>query len=107
MNMIDTYDEYEDLIPLPRMSDYLSGEFMMPMNLTAEEVSKGTEIPLHEIRALLADDAEITPEISEKLGRFFGVSAMLFYDIQQDLLARKQQDYYRPILKVNAELEFA
>ena len=63
------------------MSDYLNGEFMEPMNLTAEEVSKGTGISLSEIRALLADDAEITPEISEKLGKFFGVSAMLFYNI--------------------------
>ena len=100
-------DTYEELIPLPHMSDYIGGEFMTPMNLTAEEVSEGTGIPLHEIRALLADDAEITPEISEKLGRFFGVSAMLFYDIQQDLLARKQQNYYSPRLKANAELEYA
>ena len=87
--MIDTYEEYnENLIPLPRMSDYLGGEFMIPMNLTAEEVSEGTGIPLYEIRALLADAQELTPEISERLGEYFGVSAMLFYNIQQNLKRR-------------------
>ena len=87
--MIDTYEEYnENLIPLPRMSDYLVGEFMIPMNLTAEEVSEGTGIPLYEIRALLADEQEVTPEISERLGEYFGVSAMLFYNIQQNLKKR-------------------
>ena len=87
--MIDTYEEYnENLIPLPRMSDYLVGEFMIPMNLTAEEVSEGTGIPLYEIRALLADAQELTPEISERLGKYFGVSAMLFYNIQQNLKKR-------------------
>ena len=87
--MIDTYEEYnENLIPLPRMSDYLVGEFMIPMNLTAEEVSEGTGIPLYEIRALLADEQEVTPEISERLGKYFGVSAMLFYNIQQNLKKR-------------------
>ena len=87
--MIDTYEEYDrDLIPLPRMSEYLLDEFMIPMNLTAEDISKGTGIPLCDVRAMLADAQEITPEQSEKLGAYFGVSSMLFYDIQQDLKQR-------------------
>lgn len=87
--MIDTYEEYDmDLIPLPRMSEYLLDEFMIPMNLTAEDVSEGTGIPLYDVRALLADTLDITPELSRELGRFFGISPMLFYDIQQDLKQR-------------------
>lgn len=89
--MIDTYEEYnENLIPLPRMSDYLSDEFMIPMNLTAKEVSEGTGIPLYELKALLADMQEVTPEVSEKLGEYFGISPMLFYNIQQDLKRRAE-----------------
>ena len=84
--MIRTYDT--DLIPLPRMSEYLMDEFMIPMNLTAEDVSKGAGIPLYDVRAMLADAQDITPEVSEKLGVYFGVSPMLFYDIQQDLKQR-------------------
>lgn len=87
--MIDTYEEFdEELIPLPRMSDYIAGEFMTPMNLTAEEVSEATGIPLYDMRALLADAQEVTPEVSEKLGKYFGISPMLFYNIQQNLKRR-------------------
>ena len=77
-----------DLIPLPRMSEYLLDDFMMPMGLTAREVSEGTGIPLNEMRALLADAQEITPELSRRLGAFFGVSSMLFYNIQGELKER-------------------
>ena len=77
-----------DLIPLPQMSEYLLDDFMIPMGLTAREVSEGTGIPLAEMQALLADMQEITPELSEKLGEFFGVSSMLFYDIQEELKER-------------------
>ena len=89
MYMIGTCEEYDtDLIPLPRMSEYLLDEFMIPMNLTAEDISKGTGIPLYDVCAILADTQEITPEQSEKLGAYFEVSSMLFYDIQQDLKQR-------------------
>lgn len=59
--MIGLNDEYEEyLIPLPRMS----------------------------VTAILADAIEVTPEMSEKLGAYLGVSDMLFYDIQQALKER-------------------
>ena len=77
-----------NLIPLPRMSEYLLEDFMIPMGLTACEVSAGTGIPLAELRALLADEEEVTPELSRRLGAFFGVSSMLFYDIQEELKER-------------------
>ena len=78
-------------IPTPPMSQFLYDEFMLPMNLDAQTVTLGANIPFEELQSILADDAEITPEISEKLGRFFGVSALLFYDIQQDICEREQQ----------------
>lgn len=80
------YDTYK--IPLPRISEYLLDDFMTPMGLTAQDVSKGAGISLRDISAMLADMLEVTPEISQKLGEYFGVSATLFYDIQQDLKAR-------------------
>ena len=79
-----------NLIPLPRMSEYLLDDFMTPMNLTAEDLSKGTRISLSDISAILADAQDVTPDISQKLGAFFGVSTMLFYDIQQNLKARAE-----------------
>ena len=77
-----------DLIPLPRMSEFILDEFMTPMELTTIEVSEGTGIPLCELQAMLRDEQEITPEYSSRLGEYFGVSAMLFYDIQKELKER-------------------
>ena len=75
-------------IPLPHMSEFLLDEFMMPMNVTASDLSAGTGIPLYDVRAMLADEFDITPEISRRLGDYFGVSDSLFYDIQCDLKQR-------------------
>ena len=88
--MIDTYYEHEEdkKIPLPRMSEFLLEEFMLPMHIDARTLSEGTGIPLWELQAMLRDEQEITPESSKRLGLFFGVSDMLFYDIQEDLKER-------------------
>lgn len=88
--MIDTNNEHEadKMIQLPRMSEFLLEEFMIPMELTAIEVSEGTGIPLYEVEAMLRDEQEVTPENSMRLGAFFGVSDMLFYDIQEELKER-------------------
>ena len=86
-----------DLIPLPRMSEYLLDDFMIPMGLTVHEVSEGTGIPLNEMRALLADDEEVTPELSKKLGTFFGISENIFYRLQQDIDSRNARENFEPV----------
>ena len=75
-------------IPLPSVSEYLLDDFMTPMGLTVQDISEGTGIPLREMKAVLSDEQEITPEISRKLGKYFGVSEMLFFDIQNELKER-------------------
>ena len=70
------------------MSEFLLDEFMIPMNITARDLSEGANIPIEDVKALLSDEVEITPEISRKLAGFFGVSCMLFYDIHADLKDR-------------------
>lgn len=77
-----------DLIPLPRMSDFLFDDFMTPLNIDAFDLAAGAHIPIDDVRAVLADELDVTPEISRKLAAFFGVSSMLFYDIQEDLKRR-------------------
>ena len=75
-------------IPLPGMSDFLQEEFMLPMQIDARTLSEGTGIPLWEVEAMLRDEEDVTPENTKRLGSFFGVSDMLFYDIQEDLKER-------------------
>ena len=88
--MIYTYYEHEEdkKIPLPRMSEFLLEEFMLPMHIDAQTLSEGAGIPLSEVEAMLRDEQDVTPENSMRLGSFFGVSDMLFYDIQEDLKER-------------------
>ena len=78
-------------IPLPRMSEFLSNDFMLPMGINAQVLSYCAGIPINEVQAILNlnDEINITPEISQKLGAFFGVSGSLFSDIQSDLFKRE------------------
>ena len=77
------------LIPLPRMSEFLLNDFMLPMGINAQVLSYCAGIPINEVQAILNDEINITPEISQKLGAFFGVSGSLFSDIQSDLFKRE------------------
>ena len=77
------------LIPLPRMSEFLLNDFMLSMGINAQVLSYGAGIPINEVQAILNDEINITPEISQKLGAFFGVSGSLFSDIQSDLFKRE------------------
>ncbi len=77
-------------IPIPPISEFLYEDFMLPLCLDALTVSNMADIPLADIRGILADETEITPEISAKLGAVFGISPMLFYNIQCDINTRKE-----------------
>ena len=78
------------LIPLPSMSEFLLDDFMIPMGLTAQEVSEGSGISMSELQDLLLDKQEITLEQSKKLGAFLGISGEVFYNIQAELKRRAE-----------------
>ncbi len=78
----------DNLIPLPTIGEFLLQDFMIPMHLEPQDLSEATKIPLSDIFAILNNVIDITPEISNKLASFFGVSPLLFYNIQQDLKQR-------------------
>ena len=75
-------------IPVPKFSEFLLEEFMIPLQLDAQALSLGARIPLNEVQAILRDETEITPEESAQLGAYFGVSDSVFYDMQSALKAR-------------------
>ena len=75
-------------IPVPKFSEFLLEEFMIPLQLDAQTLSLGAHIPLNEVQAILRNETEITPEESAQLGAYFGVSDRVFYDMQSALKAR-------------------
>ena len=76
-------------IPIPPLSEFLLEEFMNPMGLDATAVSEGSGIPVDDIYSLINDEIDVTPEISTKLGAFFGISSDVFLNIQETINSRK------------------
>ena len=81
MNIIEVTGK----IPVPPLSEFLVEEFMRPMGITVNDLSKGAGISLPEAYALVQDKIKVTPELSKKLGTFFGISENIFYRLQQDI----------------------
>ena len=78
-----------ELIPLPTIGDILKEEFLIPLNLSASAVARGIHVPVSGIRAVLNNGRKISPDISLRLGRYFGVSEKYFLNMQADLDIRE------------------
>jgi len=80
----------------PKISEILEAEFMIPLNLSADTLAKNSHLSLATVQAILNDHQPITPDIANKLGRFFGVSDRYFMNLQIDIdfrsTARKIDD---------------
>ena len=93
MNIIEVTGK----IPVPQLSDFLIEEFMRPMGITVNDLSKGAGISLPEAYALVQDKIKVTPELSKKLGTFFGISENIFYRLQQDIDSRNARENFEPV----------
>lgn len=84
----------EERIPTPKMSEILKLEFMKPMGLSAYRLAKGTGVPVSRIQDILHDRRKVTVDTSIRLGKFFGVSAKMFLNIQNDIDLRNTEFQY-------------
>ena len=82
----------------------LKDEFMEPFGLSAYRVAQEIHVPVSRIQDILHDRRKITADTSLRLGRFFGVSAQYFLDIQNaadmkeiDHENRTEIDMIRPL----------
>ena len=83
----------ENYIDIPKMSEILSEEFMIPFGLSAYRLAQEIHVPVSRIQDILHDRRKITADTSIRLGKFFGVSDRYFLDMQDDIDIRntKQQ----------------
>jgi antitoxin HigA-1 len=44
------------------------------MEITPDELAEGTGVPAQDIRELVREKGRITPDLSSRLGRYFGMS---------------------------------
>lgn len=78
-------------IPVPKFSEFLIEEFMIPLHLDAYALSQGANIPLSEVKSILRDETEVTYDISAKLGAYFHVSDDVFHNMQVALKSRAER----------------
>lgn len=76
------------LIETPKMSEILLEEFMQPMGISAYRLAKDIHVPVSRIQDILHDRRKITADTSVRLGRYFGVSARYFLNLQNDIDVR-------------------
>lgn len=62
--------------------EVLLKEFIEPMDLTRYKVAKGTGVPQRRIDEICAGSRAITADSALRLGRFFGVEAQFWMNLQ-------------------------
>lgn len=72
-------------IEVPKMSEILLEEFMIPFGISAYRLAKEIHVPVSRIQDILHDRRKITADTSIRLAKFFGVSDRYFLDIQNDI----------------------
>ena len=76
-------------IDTPTIGDILKEDFMDPLNLSVSSLSNFTQIPETTLNNILDNKEKVTNDISNKLGKYFGVSDTYFLNIQKDIDRRR------------------
>ncbi|MCM1267980.1 MAG: HigA family addiction module antitoxin [Bacteroidales bacterium] len=72
-------------IEVPKMSEILMEEFMIPFGISAYRLAQEIHVPVSRIQDILHDRRKVTADTSIRLAKFFGVSDRYFLDIQNDI----------------------
>ena len=77
------------LIELPTIGEILRVEFMEPRGVALCDLSKDIDVSVSCLEEILKDRRKITPDTSERLAKYFGVTETYFLDMQNDIENRK------------------
>lgn len=69
-------------IPLPHPGAVLREEFLEPMGLSVYALAKAIDVPRSRINGICRGEQGITAAIALRLGKFFGVDARWFMNMQ-------------------------
>ena len=81
-------------VELPKISEILKDEFMIPYHLSAYRLAKEIDVPVSRIQDILHDRRKITAETSIKLGKYFGLSEKYFLNLQNDIDIREAKELF-------------
>lgn len=77
------------VIETPTVSEILSEEFMIPLNISAYKLAQDIHVPVSRIQDILHGRRKITADTSLRLAKYFSVSDAYFLNIQNDIELRK------------------
>jgi addiction module HigA family antidote len=86
----------KNLLPLTKPGEVLNEEFLIPLGLSQYRLAKDLVIPARRINQIVHGTRAITPDTALRLGKYFGVSAQFWLDLQTryDLqTAERQSDF--------------
>ena len=89
---IKVYIDDMEKIELPKISEILKEEFMIPYHLSSYALAKAIGVPTSRIQDLLHDRRKITAETSIRLGRYFNLSDTYFLNLQNDIDIREAKE---------------
>ena len=83
----------KQLVPIPP-GEILLEEFMRPLDLSINALARAIDVPPNRVSEIVNGKRAITADTALRLGKYFGVSAELWLDLQSDYdlrLARKNE----------------
>lgn len=76
--------------------EILNEEFLIPMNISRECLSKETKIPASVISEIILGNKSISADIAIRLSRFFGTSAEFWLNLQMHYDLEEEKALHSP-----------
>ena len=76
-------------IPTPTVGEIILEEFMQPLDLSVTTLAQNIGVSERYLKNILEGDGKVTPDISSKLGAYFGMSESFFVRLQMNLDVRE------------------
>jgi addiction module HigA family antidote len=93
------------LDPIPP-GEILLEEFMKPMGISINALSRGINVPPNRISEIVNGKRTVTADTALRLGKYFGVSPEIWLDLQSDYDIRLAQRTFwpqvEPLVRVHA-----
>lgn len=94
-------------IETPTIGEILKEEFMEPLHLSAYRLARDIRVPVSRIQDILHGRRKMSADTSVRLGKYFGMSARYFLNLQDDIDVRNIESALRAELDTIPTREFA
>lgn len=97
-------------IDLPTMGEILREDFLVGTEISTDVIASGADISKSILDDLIADKIQMEKELSKKLGKYFGVSELYLFNLQEDInnrLSIRQMNNLYPKYEIGKQQDFS